>query len=199
MTTPVQQTQRWQEAKKLLGLCICCGWKKVKKDRTKCRTCLNQLKIETKIEKRKRRKNNRCTGCNKQLHRNSKYLECGKCRSKGWIKQKRANSKLRDDVFNAYGGYTCKCCEETEECFLTIDHLNNRGWLHRKRLKHRGAGSVFYGWLRKKKFPPGYQVLCWNCQWGKRKRGICPHQTKLDKTQSVCYTPNCKTQQEKNL
>ena len=39
------------------------------------------------------------------------------------------------------------------------------------------SGYMTYKWLRKNGFPPGFQVLCMNCQHGKRMcRGICPHQ-----------------------
>jgi hypothetical protein len=31
--------------------------------------------------------------------------------------------------------------------------------------------------LKKHNFPGGHQILCWNCQQGKRfNNGICPHQ-----------------------
>ena len=50
---------------------------------------------------------------------------------------------------------------------LTIDHINGGGLRHLKSL-HIGSGSHFYGWLRANRFPDGYQVLCFNCQWIKR-------------------------------
>lgn len=86
---------------------------------------------------------------------------------------------VRDEVFTAYGGYRCACCGETEPMFLTIDHINNDGADHRRELKTLigGGGSAFFAWLRKNKFPTGFQVLCRNCNWGKHANGgICPHQ-----------------------
>jgi hypothetical protein len=38
--------------------------------------------------------------------------------------------------------------------------------------------------LRKNNFPPGYQVLCMNCNFGKRYSMICPHQTQ-EKTNAL--------------
>jgi len=84
---------------------------------------------------------------------------------------------LRDLVFAHYGGYLCACCAEDEKSVLTIDHIANNGKEERDRLKDRRfSGSKFYAWLRRNNFPPGYQVLCWNCNVGKyRNGGVCPH------------------------
>lgn len=92
-------------------------------------------------------------------------------------KTKRSQAICRNDVFAAYGGYTCNCCNETEPLFLSIDHIDNNGAEERKSGVYNGSGSAFYNWLRKNKFPSGYQVLCMNCQIGKHKNGgVCPHQ-----------------------
>jgi len=50
---------------------------------------------------------------------------------------------------------------------LSIDHVNGGGTKHRKALGS-GGGLAFYGWLIKNAYPPGYQVLCMNCQFIKR-------------------------------
>ena len=82
--------------------------------------------------------------------------------------------KLKSEVITRYGGQ-CNCCAEKELAFLTIDHINDRGAEHRKKLGMRG-GPDFYLWLRKKNYPKGYQVLCFNCNWAKFTIGVCPHQ-----------------------
>jgi hypothetical protein len=95
-------------------------------------------------------------------------------------KTKRLQAICKNQVFTAYGGYECNCCAETEQMFLTIDHIDNNGAIERKSGLYSGSGSGFYQWLRKSKFPFGYQVLCMNCQIGKHKNGgVCPHQTYL--------------------
>jgi len=92
-------------------------------------------------------------------------------------KTRRVQAACKDQVFNAYGGYICKCCGEDEPMFLSIDHIDNNGATERKSGLYRGSGTAFYQWLRKNKFPSGYQVLCMNCQIGKHKNGgVCPHQ-----------------------
>lgn len=87
-------------------------------------------------------------------------------------------AKVKIKVFEMYGGSFCACCGETELCFLSIDHINNDGFAARKRGEHPSGGTAFYRWLMRSKYPPGFQVLCMNCQFGKKNnRGICPHQS----------------------
>jgi hypothetical protein len=91
-------------------------------------------------------------------------------------KTKRIQQRVKDEVFNAYGGYQCACCGEIKPLFLSIDHVHNNGAIERKSGLYRSSGTGFYQWLRKNKFPAGYQVLCMNCQVGKHKNGgVCPH------------------------
>ena len=96
-------------------------------------------------------------------------------------KTRRLQAKAKDEVYAAYGGYLCACCKETEVAFLSIDHVENNGAAERRAGLYKGGGSAFYAWLRKQNFPPGYQVLCMNCQVGKhRNKGVCPHQTRCN-------------------
>lgn len=96
---------------------------------------------------------------------------------------------IRIEVFNAYGGLICACCGETELSFLSLDHVNNDGanWRRRRFSGRHCAGYTTYAWLRNNKFPPGFQVLCMNCNHGKRmNHGICPHQVRRnDQEKSV--------------
>ena len=78
--------------------------------------------------------------------------------------------RLRKAVIDAYGG-KCACCGETEFAFLVIDHINGGGTEHR-----RAVHGKVYSELRRRGFPPGYRVLCWNCNWAYRLYGNCPHQ-----------------------
>jgi hypothetical protein len=93
-------------------------------------------------------------------------------------KSRRLNLALREEVFAAYGGNLCTCCGEQEPMFLTIDHVDNDGAKMRREGVHSRGGTQFYQWLRKNRFPPGFQVLCMNCNLGKhRNGGTCPHQS----------------------
>lgn len=95
-------------------------------------------------------------------------------------KTKRLNAVIKDEVFKAYGGWKCNCCGETERSFLTIDHMENNGSKLRREGVH-GHSTQFYRWLRKGNFPEQFQVLCMNCQFGKRMNGgCCPHQARCN-------------------
>lgn len=80
-------------------------------------------------------------------------------------------------IFAAYGGYVCACCGEKEKSFLSIDHVTKtNSQMVKEGLYKRGSAS-FYNWLIKNNCPPGFQVLCMNCQFGKKHNGgTCPHQ-----------------------
>jgi len=81
----------------------------------------------------------------------------------------------KNKVFNHYGD-KCLCCGETIKLFLTVDHINNDGYLHRKQVG-RSSHNNIYGWLVRNNFPNDFQILCMNCNQGKhRNNGICPHQ-----------------------
>jgi len=76
---------------------------------------------------------------------------------------------------------------ETEMGFLSLDHINNDGAADRtKRYGARnksGGGGEFYRRLKKEGWPTGFQVLCMNCNFGKRiYGGVCPHMVTVDVT-----------------
>lgn len=129
------------------------------------RTC-SQCNEKNKNNYLLRKQNGICSYCsNESLAGKTKCSACAN-------KHKSKRQILRVEVFNAYGGFVCKCCGETLEKFLTIDHINNDGNKHRKAL---GRTSILK-WLKDNDYPPGFQVLCFNCNIGKRLNGgSCPH------------------------
>ena len=48
--------------------------------------------------------------------------------------------RVKRATFEAYGGCKCACCGEATFEFLSIDHTDNNGAVHRKELR-RGEGS----------------------------------------------------------
>lgn len=81
-------------------------------------------------------------------------------------------AKRRAMVFAHYGK-RCVCCGESGDRFLTVDHIQPIGSKNRDANGHR----KMYDWLVMNKFPPGFQILCWNCNVGRyHNGGICPHQ-----------------------
>ena len=89
---------------------------------------------------------------------------------------KAARDRVKETVYQAYGGWKCSCCGETERAFLSIDHINNDGASNRRKHGHV-TGEMMHRWLIRNNFQSGFQVLCMNCNWGKRMNGnVCPHQ-----------------------
>lgn len=87
-------------------------------------------------------------------------------------KMKEHNVRLKIKAFDILGNH-CACCGETQPQFFTIDHVHNDGAAERR--KHLDRSRFVY-----KEVIRGvigrYQILCWNCNLGKRfNGGTCPH------------------------
>lgn len=96
-------------------------------------------------------------------------------------KHKDYHRKIKLEVLIHYSGNPpkCECCGETIIDFLTMDHINNDGAEHRKKV-----GNGLYSWLKKNNYPEGYRVLCFNCNCGRSiNNGVCPHKLNLAKSE----------------
>lgn len=72
-----------------------------------------------------------------------------KDRARGRIKEKRFAIKLKTELLKQYVK-ACNCCGESIIQFLTIDHDEGNGNLHRKELfKYNVGGVHMYRWLKK--------------------------------------------------
>ena len=108
-----------------------------------------------------------------------KYYE--KKRSELLTKHKDWYGKLKDEVFSAYG-QQCECCSETTSEFLSIDHINGNGSVHRKQVSKGRSGSTMFMWLKRNGFPKdNFRLLCMNCNWSRGMYGYCPHENKTEK------------------
>jgi len=125
-----------------------------------------------------------CRGCGTRKPVRGKTLcrHCLKTKLENYYKnkehklalQKRYRKGLRDAAFAAYGGAYCVCCGEAHEEFLTIDHTNGNGAEHRR---HIGTAThTLLLWLKRNGYPPGFRVLCMNCNFSAGVRGYCPHE-----------------------
>jgi hypothetical protein len=71
--------------------------------------------------------------------------------------------KIKLEVFTHYcnGDIKCKDCNERDINKLEINHINGGGNKHRIKLfKQNSGGCKFYNWLKKNKFPDGYDCRC---------------------------------------
>jgi hypothetical protein len=96
---------------------------------------------------------------------------CRECRN-GQMAQRNWEYRLR--VLSHYSGGTmqCACCGEKEVRFLTIDHVDNDGAVHRRQTRN----ANIYSWIVRNGFPSGFGILCTNCNLAKGWYGQCPHQ-----------------------
>ena len=90
-----------------------------------------------------------------------------KYRKRLHAQNKKNYEMVRKEVILYYSGGKAACakCSHSDIRVLTIDHIDDDGSQHRKKL---GASSI-YAWLKKNNFPSGFQVLCHNCNWLKER------------------------------
>jgi transcriptional regulator with XRE-family HTH domain len=126
-----------------------------------------------------------CRDCKhaKDAARVARVKEADALRGKLW------RAELRREVIGRYsaGTYSCSCCGESHIEFLVIDHINGAGNNHRRSINRSGLG--FYRWLRANAYPPGFRVLCHNCNAAFGLYGACPHQTEKLDTAEMAWVP----------
>jgi hypothetical protein len=98
------------------------------------------------------------------------------------LKSDSFNMKLSILSYYSNGTVRCSSCGTTDIRTLSIDHINGGGTKHIKEL-HKMSKN-FYNWLIENNYPPGYQVLCMNCQWVKRHENNESRHTDYDNQNS---------------
>jgi hypothetical protein len=91
---------------------------------------------------------------------------------------RRYNRKIRKAVLNHYGP-KCACCGESRLDFLAIEHIDGGGLRHRREVLGAQHKSLAV-WLRANKYPPGFRLLCHNCNCARGWYGKCPHETERE-------------------
>lgn len=120
-----------------------------------CRKCRKQQRKHLKL----------CPSCARPAKEGGTY--CNKCLDIMKKSKKRTHAKDKKAAFLNYGEH-CALCGESLLEFLTIDHINDDGAEHRRELRSGGnGGHNIYAWLRKNKYPHGFQTLCCNCNMAK--------------------------------
>lgn len=109
--------------------------------------------------------------------------QCRECEKAARIKDRdpdgrssstRHNIRRRYKVLQHYSGKEvpdCECCGCDIYEFLSLDHVEGNGGKHRSEI---GSGRI-YAWVWKNKLPPGFRVLCHNCNQAIGMYGYCPH------------------------
>lgn len=146
------------------GLCPRCG-DQAASGRVRCLGCT----AENRQIFLRRKANGICTHCGSRQATPSK-TKCGHCQQSYNTHARERDRRLRAIVLTHYG-FMCQCCGEAREQFLAVDHINNDGNSHRKALRKTSINP----WLVRNNFPPGFQLLCHNCNMAKALYGECPH------------------------
>lgn len=151
-------------------LCLRCKTQYPFKGRDYCEDCRPLQQKERKLNRRRNLiETKRCPICGGLANRGLLRL-CGSCfiRKSATLKKTAVEQKLQ--VFQHYGGAICSCCAVIGLEFLSLDHVNNNG------NKDPDSGGKLYRRLIKENFPPGFRVLCHNCNLGRHiNGGVCPH------------------------
>lgn len=106
-----------------------------------------------------------------KYHREYRSRPGNKAKHNRWNYESRR--KLRLLVLSKYGN-KCSCCKDKNEEFLTLDHINGDGAIHRKRI--RGSSNL-YSDIKRMEFPRDkFRILCFNCHISHTHRGYCPHE-----------------------
>ena len=137
-----------------------------------CNDCKNKCCLCNKvlIDKNRYKNTRYCVMCKKEYERknsarrrqnNPEYMQSAIYRSK---------MKNKLSVFSYYsnGSMQCVKCNYSDIRALSIDHIEGDGCKHKNKKGERMKGDEIYRWIKRNNFPPGFQILCMNCQFIKR-------------------------------
>ena len=175
------QLRRAREAKKAKegNLCRRCLEVVLLDEKLHCPACLVYMSEKSTRRRKTVISEGTCPHCRKNPRVGEKK-HCADCLKKRSGDTRRSHHKNRLMAMRHYSGGEepfCRCCGEDVLRFLTLDHINDDGAKHRRKLSGRSKGGTGdYSKIRLAGYKAGLQVLCWNCQWGKRLGGgFCPH------------------------
>ena len=113
-----------------------------------------------------------CKSCDREIKRKWRQDNVLRLRQK----EKQFRNDLKSRVIKALGNQ-CACCGELNKEFLTVDHINGDGHLHRK---EKSSSVCVHKDIENQGFPRDkYRVLCMNCNCSIAWFGYCPH--KIDR------------------
>lgn len=165
--------QRRYQRRTAARKCTQCGKPIAARGLLKCPECRKQLAEQTKAWRAKLRAAGKCVQCGKRKAA-AGLIRCASCHVAKDAARISSAQALRTEVLTHYG-HKCSCCGEPERDFLQIDHIHNDGAAHRK---NDVSATNICRWLKNHNYPPGFQLLCANCNFAKGKYGSCPHKRK---------------------
>lgn len=151
-----------------IAICDVCGSDFIPnnhKSRSTCNSCKRIINI----------KNKTCKYCENDFKRLGNYKFCSNgCKRNYGLEQKR--EYIRRERYDALVVYSddppcCMCCGEDRILFLAFDHINGGGLKHYREIRNKY--STIVSWMKANSYPPGFQVLCHNCNNDKRAGEKC--------------------------
>lgn len=138
-----------------------------------CKQCSNKWHNKKRAE---RWANGLCGYCGTRPLQ-SYGKRCKECAVSGNLGTKILYALRKQQAVEAYGG-KCVCCGESNIGFLTLDHINNDGYVYKK----LNGGAPLVVWARNNNYPNVLQLMCYNCNMGRDKapNKVCPHKLKGD-------------------
>jgi hypothetical protein len=147
------------------GGCRVCG-EKTEAGKARCPVHAEEFRIYQNERVAKKRDAGICLFCPDPAR--SGLKTCLKCAERIAERQRQDRKDLQNEVFDAYGGPKCRRCGfDKDPDSLQIDHIEGGGTKHLKEI----GRSKLYSWLKKNGYPPGYRVLCANCNFALGKVG----------------------------
>jgi len=166
------------------SICIRCRQGSTEHGKTVCHICSQRAADITKKRRAAFNADGICISCGLHVQEPNRKL-CLICLIKARNVAKASSRALKLAALNAYGGPICACPPCGTKCWsmLQIDHIKNNGAAHRREIgrgsRHEpgtGGSTTMYRWLRDNDYPPGFQVLCSNCNLSKYlSGGQCEH------------------------
>lgn len=141
-----------------------------------CGPCRLRKNVKQTESRRKSRNGRTCVECGVAVGK--KQHRCPRCVKQRKLKNMREwmvqyHIKTRKQVIQGYGG-VCACCGESQQIFLSLDHVNSDG--NKDRGKRQSGSFKTYRRAIREGFPPDLQLLCYNCNLGRAYNGgQCPH------------------------
>lgn len=138
-----------------------------------CKSCINEYQAKTRKNPQYIYRFNKYQKEWQKTYRKTSQYKIW--RRKATEKHLAKAQELKRQIVNHYSG-KCACCGIEDIVFLTIDHINNDGYLEKIGKKYRPSGYFLYKKIISKNYPDNLQVLCFNCNIAKQhNKGICPH------------------------
>lgn len=172
--------KEWRDARMEAGLCPDCSQGRLRGGQRRCAACRAKSRQKDRQKYKNQIQESVCHVCGKKARKGA--VACNGCLERNAQTKRQERLAIRRKVIEAYGA-KCNCCGERTFEFLTLDHVNNDGAIHRKTIGHSGN---IYRWAIKKNFPDLLQVMCMNCNWAKAIHGECPHRRKGDSEPESC-------------